>query len=308
VSRPDVVALGETMLSIVSVDAPLDRASTFHVTHGGAESNVCVGLARRGLSVAWVSALGEDDAGDRIANALAGEGIDLRWLRRDPDRQTGVMLRDTVGTVRYYRAGSAASALSPRDLEAVPIESVPAVFVTGITPLIGQEPGRAAIELLRRTSGLRIVDVNLRSRLWGSDRAVELISPLLEMADLVLGGEHEWRTFEPHADARELARRIAARGPREVVLKRGPRGACALDVEAGWFEHAPEPGPDVDPVGAGDAFDAGYLAARLSGASVDDALREGAACGAAVAARVGDTDGFPSSRRRARRMPVRDAR
>jgi 2-dehydro-3-deoxygluconokinase len=78
-----------------------------------------------------------------------------------------------------------------------------------------------------------------------------------------------------------------------VVVKRGARGACALDAGGAWHEHAPAPGPDVDPVGAGDAFDAGYIAARLSGATVAEALADGAACGAAVAARVGDTEGFP---------------
>jgi 2-dehydro-3-deoxygluconokinase len=293
VSDPDVVAFGETMLSVVGVDGPLARATSFLVTHGGAESNVCVGLVRSGLRAAWVSALGDDEAGDRIADALAREGVDLRWVRRDPERPTGLMLRDTVGTVRYYRTGSAASTLSPSDLEGVPIARARAVFVTGITALIGAEPGRAALALLQRASGLRVVDINLRSRLWGSDRAVELISPLLGAADLALAGEHEWRAFEPAAEGPDLARRIAARGPREVVIKRGRHGACALDGDGRWFEHAPEPGPDLDPVGAGDAFDAGYVAARLDGAPVEEALAAGAVCGAAVAALVGDTGGFP---------------
>jgi 2-dehydro-3-deoxygluconokinase len=281
------------MLSVVALDGPLERATSFVATHGGAESNVCVGLARRGHRVAWVSALGEDPAGERVANALADEGVDLRWLRRDPERQTGLMLRDTRGAVRYYRAGSAASALSPSALRGVGVETARAVFVTGITALIGERPGRAALELLSRANGLRVLDVNLRPRLWGSPRAVELIEPLLAFADVVLAGELEWQAFEPELGGRELARAIAARGPREVVVKRGPRGACALGPDGRWIEHAPEPGPDVDPVGAGDALDAGYLSVRLRAGTVEEALAEGAACGAAVAATIGDTEGFP---------------
>jgi 2-dehydro-3-deoxygluconokinase len=292
---PDVIALGETMLSVVAVDAPLDRAERFHVTHGGAESNVCVGLARLGVSAAWVSALGEDPPGDRIAAALEDEGVDLRWLRRDPERQTGLMLRDTRGTVRYYRVGSAASALSPSDLDGVPIEAARAVVVSGISALIGDAPGRAAAELLRRAAGLRVVDVNLRPRLWGSGRATELIAPLVAAADLVFAGEHEWRAFEPGFAGADLAKRIADRGPREVVVKLGPRGACALAEDGSWVEHGPEPGPDADPVGAGDAFDAAYLAARLRGGSIEEALAAGTRCGAAVAATLGDTEGFPRS-------------
>lgn len=290
---PDVVALGETMLSLIAVDGPLERASTFHATHGGAESNVCVGLGRRGLRAAWVSALGADPAGDRIADALAGEGVDLRWVRRDADRQTGLMLRDTLGTVRYYRAGSAASALSVADLDGVPVDRARAVFVSGITALIGRAPGEAAAALLRRATGLRVLDVNLRPQLWGSDRAVELIEPLVASADLALAGEREWQAFEPGVEGRALAERVAARGPREVVIKRASLGACALGEDGRWVEHAAEPVPNVDPVGAGDAFDAGYLAARLAGAGVEEALAEGAACGAAVAACLGDTEGFP---------------
>jgi 2-dehydro-3-deoxygluconokinase len=301
---PDVIALGETMLSVVAADGPLDRAEKFHATHGGAESNVCVGLARRGHRAAWVSVLGEDPAGDRIARALEDAGVDLRWLRRDPDRQTGLMLRDTFGAVRYYRAASAASALGPSALEGVPVEGARAVFVTGITALIGADPARAADELLRRARGLRVLDVNLRPGLPGSGRAAPLIAPLVASADLAFGGEHEWRAFEPYAEGADLARRIAARGPREVVVKRGSRGACALDAEGRWFEHAPDPGPDVDPVGAGDAFDAGYLSVRLEGGTVDDALAVGAACGAAVAASLGDTEGFPPSLRRREPSPA----
>jgi 2-dehydro-3-deoxygluconokinase len=296
--RPEVVALGETMLSVVAVGAPVDRATTFHVTHGGAESNACVGLSRLGLPAVWVGALGTDAAGDRIASALGSEGVDLRWVRRDPARPTGLMLRDTLGDVRYYRSGSAASACPPDALDGVPIRGAGAVFTTGITAMIGDAPGRAAAELLRRgreAGARRVVDVNLRTGLWGSDRAVELVTPLLALADLVLGGAHELEAFAPGVEGRRLARRIADLGPSEVVLKLGSRGACALDARTGeWLEHAPEPGPDVDPVGAGDAFDAGYLAARLGGRPIADALAHGATCGAAVAATVGDTEGFPT--------------
>ena len=80
------------------------------------------------------------------------------------------MLRDTVGAVRYYRAGSAASALSPEDLEEVPIEDARAVFTTGITPLLGRDPGRAVRALFRRAGGMRVLDLNLRPNLWGSHR------------------------------------------------------------------------------------------------------------------------------------------
>ena len=290
-AAPDVVAVGETMLSLVAHHGPLDEATSFHATHGGAESNTCVGLVRLGRSAAWVGRVGDDPMGDRILADLGREGVDLSWTRKDRDRPTGLMLRDTVGTVRYYRAGSAASALSPEDLEEVPVEAARAVFATGITPLLGQDPGRAIRALFRRAGGMRVLDLNLRPNLWGSHRTVPLIAPLLRSCDLVLGGVEEFRAFEAGRTAEELARAVVRAGPGEVVVKDGSAGAGALDPEGRWHEVAPAPVPDVDPVGAGDAFDAGYLHARLSGAAVPEALREGARCGAAVAATIGDADG-----------------
>ena len=289
----DVIAVGETMCSLVALDGSLDEATSFRATHGGAESNLCVALARLGGSAAWVSRLGEDPVGDRILAELGREGVQLSWVTRDPERPTGLMLRDTFGTVRYYRTGSAASSLSPDDLEGVPIEDARAVFATGITPLLGRDPGRAVRALLRGARGTRVLDLNLRRGLWGSDRAVALIAPLLRSCDLVLGGVEEFRAFEDQPTPQLLAQAFARRGPREVVVKGGSSGAGALDPDGRWYEITPAPVPDVDPVGAGDAFDGGYLLARLNGADVPEALLEGARCGAAVASTIGDADGVP---------------
>ncbi len=75
VTAPDVVAIGETMLSLIAVGVPLDRATELVVSHGGAESNACVGLVRLGLRATWVSRLGRDAAGDRVEADLRGRRI-----------------------------------------------------------------------------------------------------------------------------------------------------------------------------------------------------------------------------------------
>jgi 2-dehydro-3-deoxygluconokinase len=291
----DLIALGETMLSLVATDGTLATAGAMLVTHGGAESNTCVGAARLGLRAAWVGRLGTDAAGDRIAAALASEGVDLRWVVRDPGRPTGLMLRDTVGGLRYERSGSAAAAISPDDLERVPVADARAVFVTGITAMLGEGPAAAAATLLDRANGLRAVDPNLRPNLWGSDRAVDLVLPLFRRADIVLGGESELATLVGGDGGASIAEAVRSLGPREVVVKRGRRGAVAMDGDGNVTGIAPEPVSEVDPVGAGDAFNAAYLAARIHGRPVEDALAEGARCGAAVAATLGDVLGFPRS-------------
>src|SRR6185369_11554902 len=133
----DLIALGETMIALAPPPGEsLQQATTWSVDHAGAESNTCVGLARLGLKVAWVSRLGADAPGDRIVDALAAEGVDVRWVRRDRQRPTGLMLKDASG-VRYYRTGSAASVLDPADLDDVPVADARAVLVSGVTALIG---------------------------------------------------------------------------------------------------------------------------------------------------------------------------
>ena len=285
---PDVIALGETMLSLVAADGPLAESQSLHVTFGGAESNTSVGLVRLGVSAAWVSRLGADVAGRRVHGSIDRCGVDVRWVRWDPDRPTGLMLRDTRGTVVYYRGGSAASALGPGDLDAVPVEEARAVLVTGVTALIGPDPQRAAIALLDRATGLRVVDPNIRPGLWGSDRSKELIAPLVERADVLLGGERELAELAGDLSGEALAHACRAFGPREVAVKRGEHGAGVLDEQGEWHELVPERVHDVDPVGAGDAFNAGYVAARLNGAPPRDALVQGARCGAEAAGTVGD--------------------
>ena len=294
----------------------LRRAERWLVDHAGAESNTCVGLARLGLRVAWVSRLGDDAAGDRILDALTSEGVDTRWVRRDPLRLTGVMLKDTAAGVRYYRSGSAASAMSPDLLDGVPVRQARAVLVTGVTALIGATAHAAGLALLEAGHGLRIVDPNLRHGLWGSDRRAELVLPFIERCNLLLSGASELEEIltgaggaggsgesggsgrsrgAGGADAAEaLARRATAHGPREVVV----RSATTIGALAGgsWTELAIARGAVVDPIGAGDAFNAGYIAARLRGERVEAALRAGIHCGTAVTTVMSDTAGFPRRR------------
>jgi 2-dehydro-3-deoxygluconokinase len=288
----DLIALGETMAAFTpSPGQSWQSASEALVDHAGAESNTCVGLARLGLRVAWVSRLGLDGPGDRILDALRAERVDTQFVLRDGTRPTGIMLKDS-GVVRYYRSQSAASAINPQDLADVPVGSARAVLVTGVTALIGPEPQAAGLALLARASGIRIVDPNLRAGLWGSARRVELVRPFIEHCDLVLGGAAEFNEiFNANGNDEALARRATECGPREVVV----RGADSVGAmrDGQWWTQQITRSDAVDPIGAGDAFNAGYIAVRLRGGSVDAALAAGVRCGDAVTTAPSDTSAFP---------------
>lgn len=316
----DLIALGETMLALAPPAGSALRSSpTLLVDHAGAESNTCVGLARLGLRTAWVSRLGTDAAGDRILSAIRDEGVDVQWVERDPVRLTGLMVKDPDDGVRYYRRESAASVMGSALLDAVPVEDARGVLVTGVTALIGADPHAAGLSLLTRARGIRVVDPNLRPGVWGSDRRGELVRPFIERCDLLLCGISEiaeilgagsagragrtgragqagWAgTNGANGDeeAHALARAASALGPREIVI----RGASTIGALADgvWCEIEIHRDKAADPIGAGDAFNAGYVAARLRGGSVEEAMRAGAACGAAVTTAISDTAAFPRS-------------
>src|SRR5471032_1816668 len=287
-----LVAIGETMIALAPAHGTSMRtADTLLVDHAGAESNTAVGLARLGLRTAWVSSLGDDAAGDRILDALSKETVDTRFVRRDPLRPTGLMLKDPEAGVRYYRTGSAASAMGPDILDGVPVADAVAVLVSGVTALIGTGPHAAGLALLSAARGLRIVDPNLRRGLWGSDRRRELVLPFVERCDLLLAGEAELEEVLGTGSCEALARRATALGPREIVV----RGAGSIGVlaDGSWTTLDIRRDAAVDPIGAGDAFNAGYIAVRIGGGTIDAALRSGARCGAAVTTALSDTATFP---------------
>jgi 2-dehydro-3-deoxygluconokinase len=294
----DLIALGETMATFCPPPGTaLGNATNLIVDHGGAESNTCVGLARLGFQVAWISKLGSDPLGDQVLEALRKEGLDTQWVIRDEARPTGIMVKDPVNhRVHYYRAGSAASTLRPQDIESVPVSEARAVLVTGITALIGADPQSAAIAMLEAARGLRVVDPNFRRGLWGSDRRVELVLPLIERCDLVLAGDQELTEIFGQAEPEELARRCAQLGPREVVVRCDDR-IGVLRKAGEWTELPIQTEPTPDPMGAGDAFNAAYIASCLLGRPINEALRFAVHCGRAVATSPGDTAGFPRNHR-----------
>jgi len=119
------------------------------------------------------------------------------------------------------------------------------------------------------------------------------VSAFVERCDILLGGADELAELVGADTAEMIARRCTARGPREVVV-RDAENVCALTGDGDWIVVDIRRNSVVDPIGAGDAFNAGYIAVRLHGGSVADAIGAGVRCGAAVTASVSDTAGFPT--------------
>jgi 2-dehydro-3-deoxygluconokinase len=296
-----VITAGETMALVVPPSpGRLRHAASLSLSIGGAESNVAIGLARLGIPASWISVLGDDELGELVLHRLRAEGVDTSGVRRIADRATGLYLREEVAgrlRVYYYRSGSAAATLSPNAFDPSMLQGAAFLHLTGITGALSQEcaeflPWAATTA---RDAGVRVsYDVNYRSRLWEPTAAQAATEALLPLIDVLFVGHDEanalwgWETDT----ALEQLSKI---GPSEVILKLGADG-CAAMINGEQLTSPGFPARQLDPIGAGDAFDAGYLAASLWGWAPEKRLRAANAMGAFCVQNLGDYEGLPSRR------------
>ncbi|MBD0422950.1 sugar kinase [Streptomyces sp. TRM S81-3] len=304
----DVVALGESMVTFLpSRPGRLADVPSFDRAIGGAESNVACVLAAAGHSARWVSRVGADGFGDHLTEAIGSYGVDVSAVRRDPARPTGVYFR-TAGDratdaheVAYYRAGSAASAMSVRTIDLDAVRAGRILHLSGITAALSADCRELMRELTARRPGRPLVsfDVNHRPGLWNGDDGPAVLRELARGADLVFVGEDEaWDLGGPEAV------RAALPEPDVLVVKQGGTGATAFHGPHATFV----PALTVDvvaAVGAGDAFAAGFLSATLRGLPVRDRLRHGHLTAAAALTVPGDL-AAPPARHHADRLAALD--
>jgi 2-dehydro-3-deoxygluconokinase len=296
-----VITAGETMaLMVPPGPGRLRHATSLALSIGGAESNVAIGLARLGIPSSWISVLGDDELGELILNRLRAEGVDTSAVRRISDRPTGLYLREEVAgrlRVYYYRGGSAAATLAPQAFEVSILSGAAFLHLTGITGALSPQCAEFLPWAVKsaRDAGVRVsYDVNYRSRLWAPAAARAATEALLPFVDVLLVG-HE----EAHAlwgwETDVALEQFSEAGPAEVVLKLGADG-CAAVIDGERLTSAGFPARELDPIGAGDAFDAGYLAATLWGWAPEKRLRTANAMGAFCVQNLGDYEGLPSRR------------
>ncbi|MGH3734313.1 MAG: sugar kinase [Micromonosporaceae bacterium] len=296
----DAVTFGEVMgLLVARPGQPLAHARDFAGGVAGAEATVAIGLARLGHRTGWFGQVGADAFGTAALTALRGAGVDVSRAGVDPHAPTGMLVRDAHPrrriTVQYYRAGSAASRLGPADIDAAYLAEARLLHVTGITPALSDsclEATKAALAAAREAGVTVSFDPNVRLRLWSAERAAQVLAELVAGADIVLTGADEAALVTGESDPEQAAAWFGDHGSSLVVVKAGADGAWATDGKQRWSVPV-LPAEVVDPVGAGDAFDAGFLSGWLDDLPTPEALARGAACGALSVQALGDLDGLP---------------
>lgn len=286
---PTVLCVGETMGMITSADASgLATATDVILDVGGAESNVAMHLASLGDAAAWASALGGDAVGERVLRRVASAGVDVSRVAVRAGERTGLYLKDPGRGAVYYRAGSAASKLSADDAAALDLDGVGIVHLSGITVALSDDCRAFVDELVLRAherGALVSFDVNHRAALWPDlDTAARTLREYAEAADVVFVGLDEaqglWQV-ETAADVRALLPGGL------LVVKDGADGATEFGVDA-VFVPTPPVADIVEPVGAGDAFAAGWLHGFVTGMAAAERLGAGHARAAVTLRSPGD--------------------
>lgn len=289
-----VLCVGEAMVLCTPSDRrSLAEATTLSVHVAGAEANTASALAALGVDVEWYSRVGDDPFGARVREELRTRGVVCSAVAVDPGRPTAVYFKDPHGGtgVHYYRRGSAAAAMSPADLRLCALPERRLVHVTGITAALSSQCDALVASLIARPRRHRVsFDVNMRPSLWSSVAAASRrLQELADDCDIVFVGLDEATDLWGCEDAAQVAEVLPS--PEVVVVKDSDREAVAIVRSHGTARVHREPALQVEvrePVGAGDAFAAGFLDAWLRGRPIESCLRRGHAVAARALLSEGD--------------------
>lgn len=261
-----VVTLGEAIAWVTPIEeGPLRAGTTMTFGVGGAEANVAMALARLDVDTAWISAVGDDELGRLAVAEIGAAGVNVSGVSVDPVHSTGAYFKlysEGVSTPVYFRKGSAASHLT---VEAVTrIGGATLTHTSGITLALSDSTAELVHAVLSRRgqTGIASFDVNYRRALWVGRDAGSALREAARRADIVFVGRDEaealWGTSTAR-DVRDFLPDVAT-----LVVKDAEIGATSFAETGETFVHSPVVDV-IDPVGAGDAFAAGWLSGWLRG-------------------------------------------
>ncbi|WP_302062129.1 sugar kinase [uncultured Muribaculum sp.] len=298
-----IVTLGEIMLRLSPEgNSRFVQVDSFDVIWGGGEANVAVSCANYGHNAYFVSKLPKHEIGQAAVNALRRYGVNTDFIARGGDRvgiyycETGASMRPSK--VIYDRAHSAIAEAKPEDFDFDAImEGADWFHWSGITPAISDaaaELTRLACEAAKRHGVTVSVDLNFRKKLWTTEKAQQVMRPLMKYVDVCIGNEEDAELclgFKPDADVE--AGETSAEGYRGIFRSMAEEFGFKYVVSTlresfsathnGWkamiyngtdfYESRRyDINPIVDRVGGGDSFSGGLIHGLLTMSTQGEAL------------------------------------
>jgi sugar/nucleoside kinase (ribokinase family) len=285
---PSILVIGDVMTDvIVRPEGPLargsDRRASITVQPGGSAANQAAWLASFDVSVDFVARVGAADVPSETARFKA-IGV-MAHLIGDPRRETGrlVALIDANGERSFLTDRGANEALEAGDIPDALIEGAALIHLSGYS-FFAPSPRAAVLDVMRRAED-KPISVDPASAEFLREVGADKFLDLTRGVAVLFPNEEEAAILARSDDPETQCARLGAHYPL-VVVKRGARGAEAVEAARRWRAAAPKI-EAVDTTGAGDAFVAAFLEARLSGADIQPALERAVAAGAAASTIVG---------------------
>ncbi|MFZ0373915.1 MAG: sugar kinase [Xanthobacteraceae bacterium] len=280
--NPRAICIGEVVIELAR-----EADGTFALSCSGDAFNTAIYLARAGIGVAFATALGDDPYSDSAVALASAEGVSSNLMLRVPGRLPALSLIEAtagVGTIRRWDEAAPA-----RELFELPdwmriAESLTAsrlIYFSGITLSLYSNNGLgrlfAVLEVARQQGAKVAFDGNFRPRGWKGDlqRTRAVFLEALKRVDIALPAFDDEAVLWGDPSPEATVARLQAFGIGEIVVKNGPNSALVAASGSQEFVPVPEVVVPIDATAAGDGFNAGYLAARLSGS--DPAQAAGAA-------------------------------
>ena len=265
-----VLVLGEALVEFMpaQLGESMREATRFRKYAGGAPSTYAAAIVRCGLPAGLMTRVGQDPFSSFLLDSLANEGVDTSHITRMPGRQIGLCFHECIAgqtSLIFYRHDSAATTLSPDDIDPETIQAAAALHVPGTTFQISRSAMDACLEAIRvaKEGGVIVsFDPNLRNIL-GSLETSKAMDEALAAADLITPTLEEATAITGQTDPFRAARELRARGPTLVAVTLAREGAVLL----GDGEPLLCPGyrvQVVEPTGAGDVHAAAMMVGFLN--------------------------------------------
>ena len=280
------------------IGVPLAQVRTFAKSLGGSPTNVAVAAARLGHRAAVITKVGDDGFGVYVREALAGFGVDTRFVGTDPTLRTPIVFCEIFPPDRFpllfYREPKAPDLnITREELDRAAIARVPILWTCGTA--LSEEPSRSAtLEAARIAKGRVIHDLDHRTAFWSSPLAARAeAAKILTGAHVVLGNVDEVEMATGTRDPDAAAEALLAMGPELAIVKQGPRGTLARSKS----KRVEVPAVEIEVLnglGAGDAFGGALVHGLLADWDLRRVLSFANAAGAIVASRLACADAMPT--------------
>ena len=299
--RFDLITMGRVGVDLYPQQSgvPLADVRTFEKSLGGSATNVAVACARLGNTAAVITKVGDDPFGPFVRQALAGFGVDPRFVSTHPTLRTPIVFCELFPPddfpLLFYREPTAPDMqLSPEDLDLDAIRAARVFWTTGTG--LAEEPRRSATRaaLGAREGGITVHDLDHRPMFWpaGSDPG-RWAREALAHATVAVGNRDEVEVATGTRDPEEAAAALLDLGVEVAIVKQGPAGVLARTREE-RVEVPPVPVEVVNGLGAGDAFGGALVHGLLHEWPLERTIRTANAAGSFVAGQLLCSDAMPT--------------